>query len=107
MSKHKFIISILILALSSSCLYADNITSRVERRFNAAVFSALDEYERNITLSNDDKKRNFRALFYSDTTKVYNDLIGLSDESYLTVDEYINLLFTKFVSSISEQNHIG
>lgn len=95
MSKYKFIISILILALNSSCLYADNITSRVERRFNAAVFRALDEYERNITLSNDDKKRNFRALFYSDTTKVYNDLMGLSDESYLTVDEYIKLLSEK------------
>ena len=95
MSKCKFIMSMLLLASSSTYLFADNIPSRVERRFNAAVFRALDEYERNITLTSDDKERNFRSLFFSDTTKVYNDLMGLSDKRYLSVDEYIKLLSEK------------
>lgn len=56
-----------------------------------SVMNLLDNYEYYSTLDDEDMVEGFKSLFTNTDVKIYNDLIGLSDASTLTVADYVKI----------------
>lgn len=84
---------ILSLALSSSqTIYAQQNNISMQRRVVDEAISTIEDYETYATISDDEIRYSFVDLFVSGEAPVYNDLLGLSNQSTLTAREYSQLL---------------
>jgi len=95
----KKLIVFLVTITNIVCTYAQSIPVRTERDFSLKVYRMLDAYELSSSVNDEDTRANFIQLFSSSNLEIYNDLMGLSDAEYLSVDEYSKLLLSKVKSS--------
>lgn len=59
------------------------------QKLNLKLLELLRNYETYSKLNDDDARDNFPYLFASDSTVIYNDLLGLSADPELTVERYV------------------
>lgn len=59
------------------------------QKLNLKILELLRNYETYSKLNDDDARDNFPYLFASDSTVIYNDLLGLSADPELTVERYV------------------
>lgn len=88
----RYIILCVLFAFCSFMKADDVIPKNVERRFNLEVFKMLGVYESYATVSSANNALRFKELFESEKMEIYNDLMGLSEKSKLSVADYIQLL---------------
>ena len=64
----------------------------LQRKIIDEAISIVEDYESYATMSDDEIRYSFLDLFINDNVPVYNDLIGLTNKSSITAQEYSNLL---------------
>lgn len=69
-----------------------SITAWKEREIYQKVYELVQTYALNATVSESEEEFYFRKLFVSDTLQITNDLMNLSQEATLTVDDYVKAL---------------
>lgn len=87
----KTIIAIMLLApaVTATAATPDN---KQQRLINLNALRLIEDYKSYSTLRNDEAEENFRYIFNNDSTRLYNDLLGLSTDETLGIDSYIDLL---------------
>lgn len=97
----KFLVCIaLILPISSFAQI--KLTNAEMRYINNRVIDLLEEYEYQLQASTDRAKDEIVSLFESKDVLVYNDLLGLSAKKELTIERYVDLLFSESNACIIE-----
>lgn len=87
------ICSLSILCFSTS--YAQELSWRDKRLLKLAVYNAVEDYEINGSLSDENSKEKFVRLFESANLQIYNDLLGVSTATTLSVFDYIKCVEEK------------
>lgn len=64
----------------------------LQRKIIDEAISIIEDYESYATMSDDEIRYSFLDLFISKNAPVYNDLIGLTNKSSITAQEYSDLL---------------
>lgn len=90
----KKILIYIILILPISISAQVELSNAELRKFNYRIVDLLEEYEFHLQTPTDRARQEFLALFESTDTLVYNDLLGLSFDKQLTVEEYADLLYS-------------
>lgn len=91
---NRIIIFLLALGASVSAV-AQGPSLSEERQLNLKAFRLMEAYKTFSTLRNNDAEAQFRQLFRDDDVMLYNDLLGLSKEPELNIDNYIALMHSK------------
>ena len=87
----KYIIwSLSLICFSAS--YAQKMPIDEQRLFNLSIYNAMEDYEKYGDLFDEREGRYFKLIFASGTVMVYNDLLGLSLEKSMNVDQYMEKL---------------
>lgn len=68
---------------------AESIPLSIERTFNKKVWELLNAYEANSNMYDYESRVSFKNLFINEDVKIYNDLIGYSQNEYLSVRDYV------------------
>ena len=74
------------------------VTPKEQRKILFEVSEVFDNYERTMFASDEAEKEEFKSLFVSDETPVYNDILGFDDRETITLKEYASTL-NKMVKS--------
>lgn len=99
----KYII-ILIASVMATAATAQSITPQEERAFYQKVYTLVNEYAQYITVDDEEMKERFLYLFKDENVMVYNDLMSLSFEPTLKVEEYAELLHKASSLSVKVKN---
>lgn len=83
------IVMICALCLIALSAWSQTPTYQQQTKINSDILTVVNAYA---TSSNMAKPKRFVRLFTSERAKVYNDLLGLSREDFLTVQEYSQLM---------------
>lgn len=83
---------------------AQSITPQEERAFYQKVYTLVNEYAQYITVDDEEMKERFLYLFKDENVMVYNDLMSLSSEPTLKVEEYAELLHKASSVSVKVKN---
>ena len=90
----KFLLYI-ALTLPISISAQTNLSNAEMRIFNSRIIELLENYEYTIQDDTERGKYEFTSLFENKNILIYNDLLGLSTEKELTIENYINTLHGK------------
>lgn len=82
---------LLFLAFFHSFRLSAQSELRERRAGLLAAISLIEDYERKSRIVDAKSVSSFKQLFVNEKTMIYNDLLGLSTETRLTVDEYARL----------------
>lgn len=88
----------LMSIVSTMLVSAQSLSVADQRYMNMDVLRFLEEYEYNASVYNDRQQKTFVQLFEDPSLLIYNDLLGLSGATILSVSEYANILRTKGVT---------
>lgn len=87
----KYIIwSLSLICFSTS--YAQEMSWKERRLFNLSVYNAIEDYEQYGVMFDERDGRYFTRIFDSNDIMIYNDLLGLSGEKSLSVENYVATL---------------
>ena len=89
MKKYFFSIVALMMAMSVT---AQTMTIHQKREFYRKVNTLFNDYAQSASLSDESEEYTFRKLFINNELEVGNDLMSLSREPLITVDEYVGLI---------------
>ena len=87
----KYII-ILIASLMATSSKAQTIKPQQERAFYQKAYQVMMDYAQSAAIADETEEYNFRRLFSSDNINLCNDLMSLSRETTLPINEYISIL---------------
>lgn len=82
----------LIASVMATMVSAQTITIQEEREFYQKVYKLFNDYAQSAAVSDDEEEAAFRNLFVNGELEIQNDLMNLSREPKLTVDEYIETI---------------
>ena len=99
----KYII-ILITLLMTTGVTAQTMTPQEERAINQKVYQVITDYATYASVNTKQKEERFKYLFKDGNIKITNDLMGLSYEQTLTLDEYVKLLRSVHRLKVSVKN---
>lgn len=85
-------IFILIASVMATSAMAQTITPQQEREFYQKVYALFGEYAQSASVSDEDEEYSFRKLFANGDLQICNDLMSLSHEEKLSVNDYISTL---------------
>lgn len=85
-------IFVLIASMMATIAKAQSITLQQEREFYQKVYSLFNEYAQSAAVSDEEEEYTFRKLFVNNDLQIGNDLMSLSRESKLSVDDYVATL---------------
>lgn len=85
-------ITLIVASLMALTSMAQSITIEDEREFYGKAFLLMNEYAQSASVSDEEEEYRFRNLFMDDETRICNDLMSLSYNKKLTVDEYVSIL---------------
>lgn len=85
-------ITLIVASLMALTSMAQSITIEDEREFYGKAFLLMNEYAQSASVSDEEEEYRFRNLFMDDETRICNDLMSLSHNAKLTVDEYVSIL---------------
>ena len=85
-------IFILIASMMATAAMAQELTEQQQRLFRRKAYETLTQYVESHSLSDDERKEAFISLFPDPSMEIYNDLLGLTVGSVLSVDEYVSTL---------------
>ena len=91
----KYILSSIIVASIPLGISAQQLSSADRRYMLMDVLDAVEQYEVNSAISSDNQGNLFRKMFESGNILIYNDLLGISGDTYLSVDDYVNFMLTE------------
>lgn len=91
-------ILMLVSIVSTMLVNAQSLSVAEQRYMNMDVLRFFEEYEYNASVYNDRQQRIFLQLFEAPSLSIYNDLLGLSGATSLTVTEYADILRKKAVT---------
>lgn len=87
----KYILA-LIASLMATTLSAQTLTPQQEQEFYQKVYALFGEYALSASVSDDDEEYEYRKLFINGNLLICNDLMSLSHDEKLSVDDYISIL---------------
>lgn len=82
----------LIASLMATVVQSQTMTAQQEREFYQKVYELMDEYASVAAVSDEDDEWRFRELFVKRNIQIANDLMSLSREDSLSLDDYIQKL---------------
>lgn len=85
-------ITLIVASLMALTSMAQSITIEDEREFYGKAFLLMNEYAQSASVSDEEEEYRFRNLFMDDETRICIDLMSLSHNEKLTVDEYVSIL---------------
>lgn len=85
-------ITLIVASLMALTSMAQSITIEDEREFYGKAFLLMNEYAQSASVSDEEEEYRFRNLFMDDETRICIDLMSLSYNKKLTVDEYVSIL---------------
>lgn len=91
-SAMKKYIFILIASVMATGVMAQSMTPQEEREFYQKAFTLFNEYVQSASVSDEEEEYTFRKLFVNGDMQICNDLMSLSHEKSLSVDDYITTL---------------
>jgi len=97
-------IFVLIASLMAIGVNAQTMTPQEEREFYQKAYAVISDYAQSATVYNDQKANQFRNLFVRSDIQICNDLMSLSDEPTLTIDNYIKALRTAKSVNVTVKN---
>lgn len=83
---------VLIASVMATCSMAQKLTPQEEREFYQKVYALFSEYAKSAAVSDDEEEYTFRKLFVNNNLQIGNDLMNLSRDSKLSVDNYVMTL---------------
>lgn len=92
MKKYILILFAFLMASGLKAQTSVSITPRQEREFYHKAYELMMKYSQNASLSDEDEETRFRELFVSEEVQLGNDLMSLSHEQTLSLDNYIQTL---------------
>lgn len=92
MKKYIFTLFAFMMASGLKAQTSVSITPHQEREFYHQAYELMMKYALNASLSDEDEETRFRELFVSDEVQLGNDLMSLSHEQTLSLDNYIKIL---------------
>ncbi len=82
----------LITSVMAMAASAQGITAQQEREFYQKTYSLFNQYALSASVSDEEEEYTFRKLFSNGDLMICNDLMSLSREKTLKVDDYIKTL---------------
>lgn len=86
MKKYIFALIASVMATGS---VAQTMTSQEEREFYQKVYALFSEYAQSAAVSDEEEEYTFRKLFVNNDLQIGNDLMSLSREPKLAVNDYV------------------
>ena len=90
--KRFFMFIVLPLILSGGMLSAQTVSNVEKRKMNLILLETIKKLEAVSDMSSLSEANEFVSMFRDHDEVVYNDLIGVSDEEYLPLMEYVSTL---------------
>jgi len=87
----KYII-ILIASVMATVVTAQDLTPQEEREFYQKVYELFNKYAQSAAVSDDEEEMTFQNVFVNSELEIQNDLMNLSREPKLTVEEYVQTI---------------
>lgn len=88
----KKILLLLVLCCLTVTMSAQKLSNSDKRMLNMRVLESIDKLEKVSSLSDQFSGATFMSMFRNPRVEIYNDLLWASDESTLTIKEYVALL---------------
>lgn len=89
---YSFFATLSLCLMLSVTVFAQTLTQTEQILFNLDALHVMEDYERFSSMANAETQYQFLHLFESESTLVFNDLLGLSEANEMPVREYVDLL---------------
>ena len=103
---HKFGLLAFVLA-SSTIVFAQQPTNSLERKVIEKALDNFEMYKSCITVADDETKSYFLDLFKDKSVQIYNDLLGVTNQTDITVSDYLNEQKNNVVSPIIKISNVN